>query len=86
MRLSEIGRPRIELSCCWIMALEEDRADIERVAVSWQDVPDIEQEAMAARLGSMLEYLDPSDDAERQLHYDACRLLRIIEASLGRVR
>ena len=41
------------------MTLEEDRADIERVAVSRQDVPEIEQEAMVAKLGTMLEYLDP---------------------------
>ena len=68
------------------MTLEEDRADIERVAVSWQDVPDSEKEAMAAKLGAMLEYLDPSGDAERQLRHDASRLLRMIEASLGRAR
>ena len=68
------------------MTLEQDRADIERVAVSWQDVPEIEQEAMVAKLGTMLEYLDPSEDAERQLRLDAGRLLRTIEASLGRGR
>ena len=68
------------------MTLEEDRADIERVAVSWQDVPDLEKEAMAAKLGAMLENLDPSEDAERQLRHDAGRLLKSIEASLGRAR
>jgi len=68
------------------MTLEEDRADIERVAVSWQDVPELEQEAMAAKLSTMLEYLDPGEDAERQLRLDASRLLRTIEASLGRAR
>ena len=41
------------------MTLEEDRADIERVAVSWQDVPEIEQEAMVAKLGTMLKYPRP---------------------------
>ena len=64
------------------MTLEEDKADIERVAVSWRDVPDGEKEAMAA----MLEYLDPSEEAERQLRHDASRLLKAIEASLGRPR
>jgi len=68
------------------MTLEEDRADIERVAVSWQDVPELEQEAMTAKLSSMLEYLNPSDDAEQQLRSDAGRLLRTIEASLGRAQ
>ena len=68
------------------MTLEEDRADIERVAVSWQDVPDLEKEAKAVKLGAMLEYLDPSEDAERQLRLDAGRLLKAIEASLGRPR
>ena len=68
------------------MTLEQDRADIERVAVSWQDVPEHEQEAMAAKLSTMLEYLDPGEDAERQLRHDASRLLRTIEASLGRAR
>ena len=33
------------------MTLEEDRADIERVAVSWQDVPEPEQEVMTGKLG-----------------------------------
>jgi hypothetical protein len=78
--------PGSELSCWCVMTLEQDRADIERVAVSWQDVPGIEQEAMAATLGAMLEYLDPGEDAERQLRLDAGRLLRKIEASLGRGR
>jgi hypothetical protein len=68
------------------MTIEEDRADIERVAVSWQDLPELEQEAMVAKLSTMLDYLDPSDDAERQLRHDASRLLRTIEASLGRGR
>ena len=39
------------------MTIDEDRAEIERVAVSWQDVPPTEQEAMLTRLGKMLEYL-----------------------------
>ena len=68
------------------MTLEQDKADIEPVAVSWQDVSDLEQEAMAATLGTMQEYLDPSEDAERQLRHDAGRLLKSIEASLGRAR
>ena len=80
------GRRRSELSCCWIMTLEEDRADIERIAVSWQDVPEQEQQAMGARLGAMLDYLDPSEDADRQLRHDASRLHRMIEQSLGRTR
>jgi len=42
------------------VTLEQDRAEIERVAVSWQDVPEPEQEAMLASLGKMLEYLDPA--------------------------
>lgn len=62
------------------MTLEEDRADIQRVAVSWQDAPELQQEAMAAKL----VYLDPSENAERQLRHDASRLLKTIEASLGR--
>ena len=41
---------------------------------------------MAAKLGSMLEYLDPTEDAERQLGHDAGRLLKAIGASLGRAR
>jgi hypothetical protein len=67
-------------------SLKQHRADIERVAVSWQDVPDIEQEAGAAKLGAMLEYLDPSEDADRQLRQNAGRLLKAIEARLGRAR
>ena len=53
------------------MTLEEDRADIERIALSRQDVPEQEPEAMVAKLGTMLEYLDPSEDAERQHRQDA---------------
>jgi hypothetical protein len=49
------------------MTLGEAGAGIERVAVSWQDVPDMEQEAIAAKLGTVLEYCHPSEDAERQL-------------------
>jgi hypothetical protein len=41
---------------------------------------------MVATLGTMLEYLHPGEDAERQLRLDAGRLLRTIEASLGRTR
>jgi hypothetical protein len=66
------------------VTLEQDRAEIERVAVSWQDVPEPEQEAMLASLGKMLEYLDPSEDAEYQLRLDAERLIVKIEAGLGR--
>jgi hypothetical protein len=33
--------------CCG-MTIEEDRAEVERIAVSWQDVPGLEQEAMLA--------------------------------------
>jgi len=68
------------------MTLEEDRADIERIAISRQDVPEQEPEAMLAKLGAMLEYLDPSKDAQRQLRQDASRLLRTIEQNLGRTR
>jgi len=66
------------------MTLDRDRADIERVAVSWRVVPELEQEAMVAKLGTMLKYLDPGDDAERQLRLDTGRLLKTIKASLGR--
>ena len=66
------------------MTLEQDRAEIERVAVSWQDVPELEQEAMLASLGKMLEYLHSSGDAEYQLRLDAERLMTKIEAGLGR--
>ncbi len=66
------------------MGLPENRAEIERVAVSWQDVSEAEQEAMLARLGKMLEYLDSSEDAEYQLRLDAERLMLEIEAGLGR--
>ena len=65
------------------MTIEEDRAEIERVAVSWQDVSPTEQEAMLARLGGMLEYLDSSEHAEYQLRLDAKRLMGKIEAGLG---
>jgi hypothetical protein len=65
------------------VTIEEDRAEVERIAVSWQDVADLEQEAMLTRLGGMLEYLDPTKDAEYQLRRDAARLMRKIEASLG---
>jgi hypothetical protein len=41
---------------------------------------------MAAKLGTMLEYLDPGEDGERQLRQDAGRLLEAIGASLGRAR
>jgi hypothetical protein len=66
------------------MTIEEDRSEVERIAVSWQDVPSLEQEAMLTRLGAMLEYLDPTEDAEYQLRRDAAGLMRKIEASLGR--
>jgi hypothetical protein len=66
------------------VTLEQDRAEIERVAVSWQDVPEPEQEAMLAGLGKMLEHLDSSEDAEYQLRLDAERLIVKIEAGLGR--
>jgi hypothetical protein len=68
------------------MTLEEDRAGIERIAVSRRDVPEQEPEAMLAKLGTMPEYLDPSEDAPRQLRQDASRLLRTIEQNLGRTR
>ena len=71
------------MPCC-SMTIEEDRSEVERIAVSWQDVPGLEQEAMLARLGAMLEYLDPTEDAEYQLRRDAARLMRKIESSLGR--
>ena len=57
------------------MTLDEDGAEVERVAVGWQAVPDIEQETMLAGLGKMLEY---------QLRRDAERLMRKIEDGLGR--
>ena len=66
------------------MTLDEDRAEVERVAVSWQDVSEIEQEAMLARLGKMLEYLDSTEDAEYQLKREAERLITKIEAGPGR--
>ena len=66
------------------LTLEQDRAEIERVAVSWQDVPEPEQEAMFAGLGKMLDYLDSSENAEYQLRLDAERLIVKIEAGLGR--
>lgn len=74
------GRGRVEL----IVTLDEDRAEVERVAVSWQGVPELEQEAMLTRLGRMLEYLDSTEDAEFQLRTDVQRLMRTIEAGLGR--
>ncbi len=64
--------------------VEEERAEVERVAVSWQDVSEAEQEAMLTKFGEMLEYLDTSDDAEYQLTLDIKRLMRQIEAGLGR--
>ena len=66
------------------MTLDEDRAEVQRVAVSWQGAPELEQEAMLARLGGMLEYLDSTEDAEYQLRADVQRLIRTIEAGLGR--
>jgi hypothetical protein len=39
---------------------------------------------MLTKLGTMLEYLDPNEDAEYQLRTDGARLIRTIEASLGR--
>ena len=39
---------------------------------------------MLARLGAMLEYLDPTEDVEYQPGRDAARLMRKIESSLGR--
>jgi hypothetical protein len=66
------------------VTLEQDRAEIERVAVSWQDVPEPEQEAMLANLGRMLEYLDSSEQAEYHLRLDAEQLITKIEADLGR--
>ena len=66
------------------MTIEEDRAEVERIAVSWQVVPQLEQEAMLTKLGIMLEYLDPNEEAEYQLRRDAARMMRTIEASLGR--
>jgi hypothetical protein len=65
------------------MTLEEDRAEIERVAVSWQDVSAPEQEEMLARLGRMLDYLG-FDDAEYELRLDARRLMDKIQSALSR--
>jgi len=64
------------------MTLEDDRAEVERVTVSWQNVSSTEQEAILTRLGGMLEYLDPAEDAEYQLRQDAKRLTVKIEAAL----
>ena len=52
------------------MTLEDDRAEVERVAVGWQDVSEAEQETMLTTLGKMLEYLDSNEDAEYQLRLD----------------
>ena len=65
------------------MTLENDRAEIERVAVSWQDVSAPEQEEMLASLGRMLDYLG-FDDAEYQLRLDAKRLMEKIQSGLTR--
>ena len=65
------------------MTLEEDRAEIERVAVSWQDVSAPEQEEMLASLGRMLDYLG-FDDAEYELRLDAKRLMEKIQSGLTR--
>ena len=64
------------------MTLEEDRAEIERVTASWQDVPPVEQEDMLTTLGKMLDYLDPTENAEYQLRLDAERLRKTIEAAI----
>jgi hypothetical protein len=64
------------------MTLEEDRAEIERIAVSWQQVSAVEQEDMLTSLGKMLDYLDPTDNAEYQLRLDAERLRKTIEAAI----
>jgi len=65
------------------MTLEDDRAEIERMAVSWQDVSAPEQEEMLASLGRMLDYLG-FDDAEYQLRLDAKRLMEKIQSGLTR--
>ena len=65
------------------MAIEEDRADVERIAVSWQDVNEVEQQGMIAGLSDMLDRLDADNDAERQLRLDAGRMIGKIESSLG---
>lgn len=65
------------------MTLEDDRAEIERVAVSWQEVSEAEQEDMLTSLGKMLDYLG-FDDAEYELRLDAKRLMEKIEAGMGR--
>ena len=57
------------------MTIEDDRSEVERIVVSWQDVPGLDQEAMLARLGAMLEYFDPTEDAEYQLRRDATILM-----------
>jgi len=62
--------------------IEQERAEVERVAVSWQDVSQAEQESMLAKFGRMLEYLDTGDDAEYQISLDIKRLMGKIEASL----
>ena len=41
---------------------------------------------MVAKLGTMLEYLDPSEDASVNSDKTPSRLLRTIEQNLGRTR
>ena len=65
------------------MTFEDDRAEVERVAVGWQDVSEAEQETMLTTLGKMLEYLDSNEDTEYQLRLDIERLMKQIEAGLG---
>ena len=64
------------------MTLEEDRAEIEHVTASWRTAPAVEQENMLTALGKMLDYLDPTEDAEFQLRNDAESLHRTIEAAI----
>ena len=44
------------------MTFEQDRSEIERAAVSWQDVAVFEQEVMLSSLGKMPERLDSRKD------------------------
>jgi len=64
------------------MTLEEDRAEIVRIAANWRDVSPVEQEDMLTTLGKMLDYLDPTDNAEYQLSLDTERLHKSIETAI----
>ena len=66
------------------MTLDEDRAEVERVAASWSDASEPEQQMMLAKLGRMLDYLG-FEDLEYELRLNVDRLMTLIETSLGQV-